>query len=161
MSTYSVAEAMEKFEELIGRALNGEEIVIERDGQPVAEIMAIPAVQPGAALRMRTLVASEASRSRAHALNRLGNAGPANARRGLARLCGAANAREQRLARLLAEAALEIVAFGAAWRGAERVARIGADEPVEELLPLHVAGVAQSERLEMARHEAGKAQPGC
>ena len=32
MSTYSVAEAMEKFEELIGRALNGEEIVIERDG---------------------------------------------------------------------------------------------------------------------------------
>ncbi len=47
MSTYSVAEAMEKFEELIGRALNGEKIVIERDGQPVAEIMAIPAVQPG------------------------------------------------------------------------------------------------------------------
>ncbi len=46
MSTYSVAEAMEKFEELIGRALNGEEIVIERDGQPVAELKPIAAVQP-------------------------------------------------------------------------------------------------------------------
>ena len=35
---------------------------------------------------------------------------------------------EQRLAGLLAEAARKIVAFGATWRGAERVARIGADQ---------------------------------
>ena len=30
---------------------------------------------------------------------------------------------------------------------------------VEELLPLHVAGVAQGERLEVARHELGKLSP--
>ena len=62
----------------------------------------------------------------------------------LARLGGTAGACEQRLAGFLAKAALEIVAFGAAGRGAERVARIGADQ---ELLPLHVARIAQGERL--------------
>ena len=46
MSTHSVAEAMEKLEELIDRAQNGEEIVIEHDGQAVVELKPIPAMQP-------------------------------------------------------------------------------------------------------------------
>ncbi len=41
MSTYSIAEAMEKLPELIDRALNGEAIMIERDGRPVAELRPI------------------------------------------------------------------------------------------------------------------------
>lgn len=43
MSTHSVAEAKNKLPELIGRALKGEEIVITRHGQPVAELKPIPA----------------------------------------------------------------------------------------------------------------------
>ena len=43
MSTHSVAEAENKLPELIDRALKGEEIVITRDGQPVAELKPIPA----------------------------------------------------------------------------------------------------------------------
>ncbi len=43
MSTHSVAEAEDKLPELIDRALKGEEIVIARDGQPVAELKPIPA----------------------------------------------------------------------------------------------------------------------
>jgi antitoxin (DNA-binding transcriptional repressor) of toxin-antitoxin stability system len=46
MSTHGVAEAMEKLDDLIERALNGEEIVIERDGQPVAELSPIAALKP-------------------------------------------------------------------------------------------------------------------
>jgi antitoxin (DNA-binding transcriptional repressor) of toxin-antitoxin stability system len=48
MSTHSVAEAGNSLPELIDRALNGEEIVIARDGQPVAELKPIPApLAPG------------------------------------------------------------------------------------------------------------------
>ncbi len=46
MSTYGVAEAMEKLEELIDRALDGEEVVIERDGQAVAGLKPILAISP-------------------------------------------------------------------------------------------------------------------
>lgn len=42
MSTYSVAEAKNQLSSLIDRALNGEDVVITRHGQPVAEIRGIP-----------------------------------------------------------------------------------------------------------------------
>lgn len=42
MSTHSVAEASRDLPQLIDRALNGESVVISRDGQPVAELRPIP-----------------------------------------------------------------------------------------------------------------------
>lgn len=38
MTAHSVAEAKNKFSELIARAENGEEVIITRHGQPVARI---------------------------------------------------------------------------------------------------------------------------
>jgi prevent-host-death family protein len=43
MSTHSVAEAESKLSELIDRALDGEGVVITRDGQPVVELKPVPA----------------------------------------------------------------------------------------------------------------------
>jgi len=42
MSSHSVAEAMERFPELVERVLRGEPVVITRDGRPVAELRAVP-----------------------------------------------------------------------------------------------------------------------
>ena len=42
MSTHSVAEAKDRLPELIDRALKGEDVVITRDGRPVAELRPIP-----------------------------------------------------------------------------------------------------------------------
>ena len=41
MSKYSVADAKNRLPELIDRALKGEDVVITRHGQPVAELNAI------------------------------------------------------------------------------------------------------------------------
>lgn len=43
MSTHSVAEATSQLPRLIDRALNGESVVIARDGQPVVELRPISA----------------------------------------------------------------------------------------------------------------------
>lgn len=43
MSTHSVAEATTQLPRLIDRALNGEPVVISRDGQPVVELRPISA----------------------------------------------------------------------------------------------------------------------
>ena len=45
MSTHSVAEATIELPRLIDRALNGESVVISRDGLPVVELGPIPAAQ--------------------------------------------------------------------------------------------------------------------
>ena len=42
MSTHSVAEATSQLPQLIDRALNGESVVISRDGQPVVELRPLP-----------------------------------------------------------------------------------------------------------------------
>ena len=42
MSTHSVAEAEGHLSELIDRALDGEGVVITRDGEPVAELKPVP-----------------------------------------------------------------------------------------------------------------------
>jgi antitoxin (DNA-binding transcriptional repressor) of toxin-antitoxin stability system len=42
MDTYSVVEAQKRLSELIDRAVQGEAVVIARDGRPVAELRAIP-----------------------------------------------------------------------------------------------------------------------
>jgi antitoxin (DNA-binding transcriptional repressor) of toxin-antitoxin stability system len=44
MSTHSVAEAQDKLSELIDRARKGEEVVITRDGTPVARLDVLPEV---------------------------------------------------------------------------------------------------------------------
>jgi prevent-host-death family protein len=46
MTAYSVAEAKNKFSELIGRAEKGEEVVITRHGQPVIKLSAISPPPP-------------------------------------------------------------------------------------------------------------------
>jgi antitoxin (DNA-binding transcriptional repressor) of toxin-antitoxin stability system len=43
MSTHSIAEATSQLSRLIDRALEGESVVIARDGQPVVELRPIPA----------------------------------------------------------------------------------------------------------------------
>jgi len=43
MTAYSVADAKNKFSELIDRAQKGEDILITRHGQPAAKIQGIPA----------------------------------------------------------------------------------------------------------------------
>jgi prevent-host-death family protein len=43
VSTHSVAEAKTRLSRLINRALQGEDVVITRHGQPVGELKAIPA----------------------------------------------------------------------------------------------------------------------
>lgn len=40
VSEFAVAEAKAKFSELLGRAENGEEIIIKRHGEPVAKLVA-------------------------------------------------------------------------------------------------------------------------
>ena len=42
MSKHSIAEAKDQLPELIDRALNGEDVVITRAGQPVVELKPIP-----------------------------------------------------------------------------------------------------------------------
>jgi antitoxin (DNA-binding transcriptional repressor) of toxin-antitoxin stability system len=42
MSTHSIAEATSELPRLIERALQGESVVISRDGQPVVELRPIP-----------------------------------------------------------------------------------------------------------------------
>jgi antitoxin (DNA-binding transcriptional repressor) of toxin-antitoxin stability system len=42
IDTYSVVEAQRRLSELIDRAVQGEAVVIARDGRPVAELKAIP-----------------------------------------------------------------------------------------------------------------------
>jgi prevent-host-death family protein len=42
MSTYSVADAKNRLPELIDRALDGEDVVITRRGQPVAALKPVP-----------------------------------------------------------------------------------------------------------------------
>jgi antitoxin (DNA-binding transcriptional repressor) of toxin-antitoxin stability system len=42
MSTHSIAEATSELPRLIDRALQGESVVISRDGQPVVELRPIP-----------------------------------------------------------------------------------------------------------------------
>jgi prevent-host-death family protein len=42
MSSHSVAEAKERFPELVELALRGEPVVITRDGPPVAELRPVP-----------------------------------------------------------------------------------------------------------------------
>ncbi len=71
MSTHSVAEAMEKLEDLIDRAQKGEEIVIEHDGRALVELKAIPAVQPE-----RRVTAEDIEWLDKH---RVGSAGPIDA----------------------------------------------------------------------------------
>ncbi|HEY0299751.1 MAG TPA: type II toxin-antitoxin system prevent-host-death family antitoxin [Rhizomicrobium sp.] len=46
MTAHSVAEAKNKFSELIARAENGEEVIITRHGQPVARISGLHPEQP-------------------------------------------------------------------------------------------------------------------
>ncbi len=43
MDSYSEVEAQKRLSELIDRAVQGETVVVARDGRPVAEIRAIPA----------------------------------------------------------------------------------------------------------------------
>jgi len=42
MSSHSIAEAKERFQELVELALRGELVVITRDGAPVAELRPVP-----------------------------------------------------------------------------------------------------------------------
>ncbi len=44
MSTHSIADATSQLPCLIDRALNGESVVISRDGQPVVELRPLPAM---------------------------------------------------------------------------------------------------------------------
>jgi antitoxin (DNA-binding transcriptional repressor) of toxin-antitoxin stability system len=46
MSTHTVAEAKDHLPELIDRALQGEDVIITREGRPVAELKAVPAPPP-------------------------------------------------------------------------------------------------------------------
>jgi prevent-host-death family protein len=47
MSTYSIAEAKNRFSKLIDRALRGEPVVITRRGEPVVELKPVrPAARP-------------------------------------------------------------------------------------------------------------------
>src|SRR5208337_5047982 len=64
-----------------------------------------------------------------------------------------ADAREEALAGLLAEAGVEIVALAAARRGAQHGAGTEAERAIQILLPLHVLGVAHGERAEVAHHQ--------
>ena len=68
MSIYSIAEAKNRLPELIDLALGGEDVVITRWGQPVAELKPVPGaarpVSPGdldwlAARRIRRLSCAE------------------------------------------------------------------------------------------------------
>jgi prevent-host-death family protein len=56
MSTHSVAEAESKLSELIDRALDGEGVVITRDGQPVVELKPVPRQAKLAELKPRWTV---------------------------------------------------------------------------------------------------------
>lgn len=47
MSSHSIAEAKNRFSELIDLALKGEEVVITRHGQPVIEFRPVPQPEPG------------------------------------------------------------------------------------------------------------------
>ena len=42
MDTYSIVEAQKRLSELVDRAVQGQAVVISRDGRPVAELRAIP-----------------------------------------------------------------------------------------------------------------------
>jgi len=47
MASYDEAEAQTRFHELIDRALEGEEIIITRDGVPVVELQPVQPPRPG------------------------------------------------------------------------------------------------------------------
>ena len=47
MSTFSVAQAKAHLSELLERAEKGEEVVITRRGQPVAQLAPVRSAQPG------------------------------------------------------------------------------------------------------------------
>lgn len=46
MEAHSVTEASERLAELVERALEGEEVVITRDGRPIIELRPIPVLRP-------------------------------------------------------------------------------------------------------------------
>jgi antitoxin (DNA-binding transcriptional repressor) of toxin-antitoxin stability system len=46
-AAYSVTEAKERFPELVDRALNGENVVIMRDGRPLVELKPVPSTVEG------------------------------------------------------------------------------------------------------------------
>ena len=50
MSSHSVAEAKERFPELVELALRGEPVVITRDGKPVAELRPVAVAAVGSPL---------------------------------------------------------------------------------------------------------------
>lgn len=85
MSSHSVAEAMERFPELVERVLRGEPVVITRDGRPVAELRAAEgagtagAVTPEALAwldRLRVTPARPASIDAATLIRQLRDEGP-------------------------------------------------------------------------------------
>jgi len=49
MSTYSIAEAMERLPNLIDEAIGGGDVVITRDGKPVAELRPVRPLDRAAA----------------------------------------------------------------------------------------------------------------